>query len=209
MKKQLMTGVCIMFMLFVMCGSLKAEVGIKGGLNLSWIQMHDWPEEMTVSTKMGYQVGAYYTVKIARGFTFQPEFYYSRKGANGTDRYGTNGIWRLGYLEVPLLLKLEENTKKQRPGLFIGPYVGYNLSAKQIVVGFEEENEDLIETKQIRRFDYGIVFGGSLGIDTDGGTFTLELRFNLGIANLLNKETTPIDAAIKNSSLQFMIGYGF
>jgi hypothetical protein len=85
---------------------VKAQVGLKGGLNLASINTDDPAASYEATT--GYHLGAYALIKVL-SFGIQPEVLYSVKGAAG-ERIDISGVKSdfsqdLVYLEFPIMAK--------------------------------------------------------------------------------------------------------
>lgn len=212
MKKQLLvTVVALCAMLVLASGKLAAEVGIKGGLSISTVNLVDAPETET-KAMMGYQLGMFYNHKITDTFSIQPELYYTMKGSKGTNTYNDiEGKWRLGYLELPVLAKFKlVRGGSAVPTLLIGPYAAINLSARSVVEGYGGDDQDLDMKDEVKNLDFGLVLGLGLEIKTLKGKLLLEARCNYGLTNFADAEAVggkPPKAY--NRQFVFMLGYSF
>ena len=119
--------------------------------------------------------------------------------------YGLDpGKWKLSYIEIPVLAKVKFNVKGNvKPGLLIGPYAAFNTGAKWAVEGLEDE--DIKE--YIKNIDYGIVLGCSVDIKMNNWKLILDVRYNIGLSNIGDKEYEDYNA--KNRSFSFMVGVAF
>lgn len=84
------------------------------------------------------------------------------------------------------------------PSIFAGPAVGFLLSASI-------EGQDVKDG--FTTADFGLVFGGGVDIGTDDrGKLTVDARYTLGLANVLDNST---DYSLKNGAFMLMVGYLF
>ena len=143
-----------------------AELGIKGGVNLS-----NYNDNVgTTGSKTGFHIGglAHIHTKNPR-LAIQPELVFSTQGAkfsNGTDK--------IDYLNIPFLLQYIG-----RGGLRLetGPQVGALLSAK-----FQDnEGVEYNIKNRIKPTDFGWTFG--IGFLTISG-LGLDARYNLGLSDI-------------------------
>src|SRR4051812_2956304 len=143
------------------------KFGVKGGINLTNLYVDDVEDE---NMRVGFNVGLYGKLPIARGLSIQPEVLYTTKGAQltynnilGSGKYKFN----LNYVEVPVMLAINLT---QNFHLNVGGYAAYltNANVKHVngngdVTGTQDLNAD-----KFNRFDYGVV--GGLGVDIENFT---------------------------------------
>jgi hypothetical protein len=125
---------------------------------------------------------------IAKHFAFQPEIYYSPKGAqltyNGTLINGTV-LFNFRYLEVPLMIvvNVTDNFNFQ-----IGPYASLLLSSK--VTNVYNTNlfdfEKNINSGDNNKLDAGLAIGA--GIDV--GAISIGFRYNHGLSTVVKENTS-------------------
>jgi len=144
-------------------------------------------------------------------FSIQPEFLYTTKGAelvyNNAFAQGT-GKFRLNYIEVPVLLKVNLTNNLN---IHAGPYFAYLIDAK---ISNESSSgnfdfEDNLNNDDFNKFDYGL----SAGIGFDFDSFGIGARYNYGLATVgkerdfLGSTYTFPDA--KNSNLSIYAAIKF
>ena len=165
-------------------GSNGSQIGIKGGVNFS-----DLYTENADNSKMitGFNIGVFSKLQISDNFAFQPELYFTTKGAevtynnafvNGTARF------RLDYLEIPLLLVVNVTDNFN---IHVGPYAAYLLSGtvknQSNVTLFNFE--DNIDTRDYNRLDAGIAAGAGF----DFRSVSFGARFNYGLTKVGKDKT--------------------
>ncbi|MHA7057274.1 porin family protein [Aquimarina sp. M1] len=174
----------------------KVRFGAKAGLNVSNLTGDVEDED----SRIAFHLGAVVEIPIAEKFAFQPELLYSAQGSQSED-FGVDFKTNLSYINLPLMFKYYVAS-----GLSIeaGPQVGFLVSAKGKAEGNGiDEEEDIDEF--LNGVDLGANFG--LGYQLDMGLF-FQGRYNLGLSNI-NDEDDADDFKIKNSVLQFSVGYKF
>lgn len=165
-------------------GPGSTKFGVKGGLNMSNLYTEDVDDQNVL---LGFNLGLFVEMPITSRVSIQPELLYTTKGAelkyNNAFAQGT-GKFRLNYIEVPLLLKL--NVTKNFDVHF-GPYAAYLIDSKITNedangnINFEEDvNED-----DLNKLDFGLAAG--IGINFDG--FGIGARYNYGLTTV-GKERT-------------------
>jgi hypothetical protein len=113
---------------------------------------------------------------ISDMLSLQPELLYSRKGVKGSEA-GFTGEIKLGYIDVPVLVKFATGTGQQmRPAFFFGPYVGFLLSCDASITGFGSGDcKD-----EVKSTDFGVI--GGVGFDV--GPYGIFVRFQQGLTKL-------------------------
>lgn len=183
--------------------SSTAQVSIKAGINLASMgasATEDNYRELENKSVVGFQAGFALDVAPSSVFSVQPELLYIQKGGKTT--YGIDednqvqSRYYYNYVEVPVLAKLKWLVPASRSGFYLvgGPYVGLALGGKVkntvTLLGQTTTSEDKFSfdnsdpADRQRRMDWGVSFGGGLKF---GSTY-LDLRYNLGINNLLDND---------------------
>jgi hypothetical protein len=164
--------------------SNKTQFGVKGGVNFSDLYSSD-----VESTQMlaGFNAGLFAKLPITPTLAFQPELYYTSKGAyityNNLFVDGT-ATFKLNYVELPLLLviRIADNFN-----ISMGPYMSYLVSGK--VKNDSNINlfdfEDNINNEDYNRFDAGIMAGASL----DFRTVSFGARYSYGFTTVGKEQT--------------------
>jgi hypothetical protein len=142
-------------------------------------------------------------------FAIQPEANYTMKGA--TDEQTFNGetaelTLSLDYIEIPILFKvlIPIENSPIRPSVFVGPYVGFNSTAKAKLEYMGQSVEDDIE--DIKSTEFGLVFGAGLGFPVGQNELGVDFRYELGLTTL---DDSAENADIKNSVFNINAYFGF
>lgn len=190
--------------------------GLKGGLNISSFTGKDAkPEGGSIIQNSGFIAGGYVVFPVKNQFGFQPEFLISEKGATykfvlpdlpgvGDMSYETSV--KLTYLELPLLARYDVPSRgAAKPNLLFGPAFGIKMSARAETrsLGAAESGS----VTGIKTIDPGLVLGGGIDIGTAKGKLTLELRYTLGLATIVEHAEGNDD--VRNSAGSFILGYQF
>ncbi len=230
MKKTILVlGVLLLFSISASAISLSGK-GFKVGPNFSKLTGDDFiisnnTDTYTYSWKfdMGYTAGFFVTFNITDKFLFQPELLYSYKKVKVED---IDSKLKMKYIEIPLLFKYAiQNEGKIRPNLFLGPYYGLKNKVRVVIDSasyafllndaVKGEYED--DIKNIRRSDFGFIFGAGMDYVTNYGTFTLDIRYSMGFTsiakeiengwNFVDENNESLD--LKNNNMYFLLGYSF
>jgi len=164
--------------------SKDSKIGVKGGFNMSNLYTEDVDDENVL---FGVNLGLFAELPLISDISLQPEILFSSKGAElKYDNAFATGTakFRLNYIEVPLLLKL--NVTKSF-NVHFGPYAAFLIDSKITnedangSVNFEQE----VSNDDLNKFDYGLA--GGIGFDF--GAFGIGARYNHGL-NTVGKERT-------------------
>ena len=186
--------------------------GLKVGLNITGFTGKDAkPEGGTIIQNSGLIAGGYVIIPVKNEFSFQPEFLYSVKGATyksvATFMAGcSEEIIKLTYIELPLLARYDVPSRgAAKPNIVFGPAFGVKLSARTETrsLGVNESGS----ITGIKTIDPGLVLGGGIDIGAAGGKITLELRYTMGLATIVEHAEGNVD--IRNSAGSLMLGYQF
>ncbi|MCR4396711.1 MAG: PorT family protein, partial [Candidatus Saccharicenans sp.] len=190
--KNLSVVLASLFLLSLLVNPALAGVkfGVKGGITLANVKsVPDTFEGYSWETKMGLAGGISMEIGLPGPFSIQPEVLYVQKGAKiSFSEEGITGTFKanIDYIEIPVLLKYNLVTGGlTRPSVYVGPYFGFNTSAKFVlsVTGYPDQTEDIKD--DIKNTEFGAVFG--VGLTQKLGLFriTLDARYDLGLSNIL------------------------
>lgn len=213
MKKLFLTGFAFVAFLNVTNAQTEissqtpnASVGIKGGVNFTNLYTEDVDDNNILTS---FNLGLYANLPLSKAVSLQPEFNFSRKGAELVyDNAFVSGTSRLklNYLEMPLLLKLNVTPNFN---LHFGPYVAYLIDGKATN---ETDNgtfnfEDNISNDDLNKFDYGL--SGGIGFDFEAAS--IGIRYNYGLQTIGKEQnfggTTYTFPDAKNSALSLYVGF--
>ena len=164
----------------------------------------------------GGTFGAFVTYGFTPAISLQPELLLAVKGSGAASAFFGRG-WRHNYLEIPVLVKYNLSpTGTLRPSLFAGPAVALLLSSE-----FQPAFGHAIDiTEAMKSTDFGFVVGGAL----EYGHFALDVRYDLGLANVYNPDVwnqlmdaedpantyhMTDDDTVKNRVLSFALCYRY
>lgn len=192
-----------------------AAFGLKGGVSFSTFRGNADVDTGTgviaPERRTGFVGGVFLAIAAGESVLIQPEALFTQKGARYTSE-GDELLYKIDYLEVPLLLKVRLGSGTARAALFAGPAAGFKLKATAVArtAGGEEASTDTSD--QLRSVDWGLVFGGGVDVASGSGTLTLEGRYTLGLSTL-GKEPEPGQTRSsfdpKNGALSLQLGYAF
>jgi hypothetical protein len=156
-----------------------ARVGFKGGINFSSLNTEDSQDSKMLA---GFNVGLFGKVPITQKVAFQPELYFTTKGAEVTyNNTFVDGIarFKLNYIELPVLLAINVTDNFN---IHTGLYASYLVSGK--VKNESNVNlfdfEENIEADDYNRFDVGFAVGAGI----DFGSLGIGVRYNYGLTTV-------------------------
>lgn len=198
----------ILFSLLSVNAFTKTSIGLKVGLSSSQFRddyYKDFNKRLT-----GVDAGIVFEQSIYKEYLwFRPEVSFVQKGAKAVEdrtNYRVTEIFRINYVEFPLLLQGGYSKNKFSVYAQFGPYVSIGVSGKDEEIAQTKDKVKLTfgKTKNgadIERLDAGLQAGLGGSYKLGKGKLEANLRFGIG----LNK----IDRlkVIQNRTIQFTVGY--
>jgi|GEM_PF-2082227 len=203
MKKILLTILACSAFTFYASAQIETSIGFKGGVHFNNFTGGDIGKTNWGS---GPKVGGFVNLGLADIAQFQIEMLYSQE--NGNFSHDTNNYKAsLGYLEIPLVLKLRIPLSENFfPYASIGQSVGYlisNKTSRTYVDGSNGEVEDPV-TNIFTNFNLATLIGGGVDFESENVFFTLDLRYNIGNINISQQSFD-----IKSNGWALTAGLGF
>ncbi len=207
MKKIILSSLFVLAVSFTY--AQKAEFGIKGGLNSS--NFSGDTEGIDFKSRIGFNLGAFASVKLSEKITIQPEIFYSTLGAKAVnftlvydDMLLTGDVkFNLSYINVPVMIKYYVADKFN---IEAGPQIGFLTSAKtstKLDGSSQTVDEDIKDS--FESVDFGLNFGAGYDITNN---ISAGIRYSLGLANIA--KTEPGDnSELKNNVFSLSVGYKF
>jgi hypothetical protein len=186
--------VILIALFFINSSYAQVRFGLKAGGNLANIDGFD-----KTKMKLGLSAGPALQVKLANVFFLQTELLYSIKGTRSDSMQNSDAKLNLNYINLPILIGY-----RAAPNFSIklGPEIGRLLSAKSEANG---------TTKDLTDFYQSFDFGADLGLAYTFKKVALDLRYNYGFKDLLERAngtgTTSGSDDVSNRVLQFSLTY--
>lgn len=194
--KKLFLAITVVAFSAVTAQSQTTSFGLKAGMTSANIKEKFESASVSLSSKIGFYAGAFADIGISENFGVQPELFYSSLGAKAKGTDGDPDVTLdLGYINLPILAKYKNNGFSA----FLGPQIGYLLSAKSKSGGDTEDEKD-----QLKSTDVSGVIG--IGYTLTNG-FGFDARYQLGFTNI-SKDATD-QGSVKNSAFMVGIHYQF
>ena len=157
----------------------KVDIGIKGGMNFSKLEISNF----STSNKTGYHLGAYTLFKFTK-LGIQPEFIFSQQGSKVN-----LSEWDTKYINIPIILKVYIAGGFNLQG---GPQFGFLNKA-------ELEGNNIKE--DLKNSDISLGLG--VGWDAPIG-LKFDARYNMG---LTDNSDDPAYETIKSQVFQLSAGF--
>lgn len=183
-------------------------IGIKAGPTLSnYKSKTPWKE----ASNLGYTFGAVGYKQMTANIGIGAELQYIQKGYFHKICNTITDKLKAQYIEVPIVFDytfIIPGLKNFKVHGNLGIYTAYWLSGKYQTEGFEtdESSEDFdFDKSNAKRFDFGPNVGGRLEYFLNNGSFSLDLRYELGLLDLQNK----LNDNTNNTNRAFIIGISY
>lgn len=173
--------------------------GLTAGLNVATISFENedalFPDGggLEKSAMLAFSAGAFADVPVTPMLSFHPELTFSQKGVkiqiedNDLDLSAAQTL-RLGYLEVPLLLRyaMPVGENGLTVGVEAGPALGYRLTESVSCSGDGAEfcDDDDIEDDAFE----DVEASGALGLTVGAGPFAVSARYTHGFTSVVGDE---------------------
>jgi len=228
----------IVFYFFIHTLSINAQsvkLGVRGGINIANLSFD--PEISTIlpgmsnSNRTVFLVGGILQLDLAGPVSLVVEPTYIQKGVNveGNNilfeiegqQYQLNNLkvsYKLEYLEIPVLLKVNIPLPMVKPYAEVGPTIGLNLSSSfttDITYAGQDMSEDTDNKDNTSSTEFGLAFGAGVEYSISPlVSFVIDGRYSLGLSDL-SKDQANADQQqgqnpkIKSSGIQFTLGVLF
>jgi hypothetical protein len=149
--------------------------------------------------RIGFHLGVYTSLTISESLSFDAGLQYANKGAKGFDGPSTS-IVRNGYLDIPLLLKINSGKKFY---LLAGPQPSFMISSA--VVLENNGNKLTVNGSEIGDLWKGFDLAGVIGLGIElGPGFHLQTTYEHGFTNI-----SEISEAVYNRGFKLTMGKSF
>jgi hypothetical protein len=214
MKKIFLTLIVVMLVAAGVMG--QSQVGIRGGLHSATVDANPMILGTEEPWRTGFIMGIASQFWAGEVFSFAPELMYEQRGFSQEFTGGVERVARFDYVSVPLLFRLTFG-RTMRAYVNAGPTISYWLGGTQRAgviadMGIDQEYNEEIRfgvadgdwTYDASRFELGGAVGGGLMLDTEGGTFLIDIRYTQGFTNIADVQDTE---GYKNQGISISMIY--
>lgn len=192
MKKQILLIVGLFIMVNVSAGT---ALGLKGGLQSSKIYEKLGVYDPLLRTNLGLVCNFAYSAPVS----FQMELNYSRKGSNFFDDSKNT----IGYLELPLLLKVAGGNEKFKVFGIGGPFIATPMKQESIIKGEKSILTVADDDAMMEMMDLGFQLGGGITYKLGPGRLLAEIRYCQGFGENF------VENSYSTNAWQLNVGYLF
>ena len=204
MRFRLAVVLALVLGLFSTPAFAQLEYGVKAGIGFGTVSFDDeFLSEFYDGSRTGFIVGGGVNVPVNEMFFVGVELLYNQKGASGSES-GIEGTAKLDYIEIPILATFPFAAGNTRPFVYGGFAPAFAVSRKEVteIEGLGEDESNLDE--EVKSFDNSLVLGGGVRF----GQMAVEARYNLGLQNINDTESTVGDAKTRQFSILFSYFFG-
>lgn len=198
MKKSILMSIGLLALSVMTFGQAQFAFGLKGGLNLSKLDINQGASN--IDNRTGFHGGAFALIKITK-IGIQPEVLFSKQGSNftaDTKNYEAN----FDYINVPIMLKLYLAAGLN---LQVGPQFGFLTTSELVTTAGSVRTTQDAKSLFNKKSDVAVAFG--VGWDLPFG-LTLDARYNIGLSDVEFKpSSTASPINFKNKVIQISLGY--
>lgn len=202
MKNKILTICLTVIFISVSTGAhaQDSRFGLKGGATLysSTASISAFGEsiEEESESKIGFAVGLFVEKPFSDLISGQLEALYVQKG--GKDDVAEadleDGDLTLSYIDVPAMLKINVPLDGDiSPFVYGGGFAGYLLDAQAESDGVSAEDEGIEIKDLLSDINYGLVFGAGVSF----GMLSVDIRYDLGLANIFDSDSDLIQELLE------------
>ncbi len=206
MSKRVVPFVCVLVLAVSSLAVAQTTMtgGVKAGIDFANVSISANGTNISPSSRTGLAAGVFFDLEVAPNIAIQPEALVIMKGASaGADiiGFGSTATLKLNYLEIPVLVKYRFNSEYvATPYVFGGPALGILLQAKESSGGVDVDvKSDMNST------DLGLAIGGGV----EYRIFLAEIRYTIGLRDIIANNTSASGFTVKNRALMLMGGVRF
>ena len=168
--------------------SEKLELGFRAGIVRARAALPQGHAQLTYGAMTAFSAGFHLVVYcFSRNLGVRPEINYSVQGIKTLEQAEGETIasrYQVSYIQIPVFLFFRIPFRgKLEPRMFLGPYIGLPLKAREVQTVFgNTETRDLGDN--LKNPDAGLIFGFETAYRLRGMRILLDVRFQLGLSSI-------------------------
>ncbi len=196
----------------------QSEWGLKTGIVRSRAGFSGDLPYINIESLNTFSLGAFVSFFFIKNqLGIQPEIHYSIKGFDVVEEdlgQEISSKYKISYIEIPVLIAYKFPLKgRLKPGLVLGPYVGFANKAMEVQTAFGSTEKRELDDN-LKKTDFGLVFGANVRYRLGSVNVLLSVRYSLGLVNISrNIMEVSYDFGendtIKNRALSLSLGVAF
>lgn len=191
----------LIVMIFATASAMaQAQFGVKAGFNVATTSDEYEPTDAEEPWRPGFNIGLASQFYMGEIFSIAPELIYTQRGFKEEYSDGAVREARFDYLSLPVLFRLSFG-EVLKGYVNAGPTFSYWLGGKQSAsariegagrleisgpyensITFDNLDEDW--AYDANRLEVGAALGGGIALDTEAGSFLIDLRYVQGLGNI-------------------------
>jgi hypothetical protein len=196
------------------------SIGAKAGLAVTSFSNIDKDREGKQVPHLGFVGGLVVDFGFTKNFSIQTELLYEQQGMrlkneSVTTPMSAESNLTMHAIHLPVLFKVTFPAGKVRFHLNTGICPSVALGGKQKIIVKGEDGIELTMNDKVKfgkdnwqQFDVSIPVGGGFGVKLGRGQLYLDLRYNIGLIDVINVRDKPEDyKAHYNRSGEITVGY--
>lgn len=211
-------GFTLLVMMLATVGAMaQAQVGIRAGVNLATVSSRFNVQDADQPWRMGMNLGLSSQFRVGQAFSLAPEVMYEQRGYRVETAASGHADAVFNYLSMPLMFRFHFGREVMQGYVNAGPVFSYWLGGRQTstVPGlFDVEFSDeriVFESddgpwaySDARRLEFSGAIGGGILLETEGGTFLIDLRYTHGFTEVA---TVPYLSSFDNRVISISLAY--
>ncbi len=183
----------------------QAGFGVLGGFVSSNITTSHNDGTFSNSSRSGFAIGVSADGLLAPSVTLGADAMYVEKGAKFTGS-GSSGSLKVGYIDVPVRLKLLFGSPSTKLFILGGPEVGFKVScSNDFNIGVSGSSGcGAAENDAIKGTDFGVTFGAGVLLSQ----FSISARYDLGLTDI-NSSDNANNPNYRNHAFLILAGLHF
>ncbi len=195
----------LVFTLTAPAAAQRTSFGVLGGLTSSKVTVSGDQISVTLDSRTGFAGGLASHTSLGGQLGLEVDALYAQKGFKISDG-GDSAELKLGYIDVPVLLRYQFNQSKTSPFILAGGTASFKASCDvggtSGGVSASASCKDVTGDDQ-KSVDVGLTVGGGV----DFNRFTIQARYTIGLTDILDDGDASVTT--KNRALFLLAGIMF
>ena len=176
-------------------GYAQLTFGGFAGVNFSNLDISALDPNASTSSRTGGMFGGYLGTHLGRLFTVRLEGYWTRKGADIQESGSSVESFKIDYIEIPLILRVNLPLVVIKPAIYAGPAISFKTSCTPEDSTPPESCEDVNST------DFSGIIGAGIGF----GPITLDVQYDRSFSSILDEDGA---SEVKNETWTVRAAFG-
>lgn len=208
----------LLAVVFATVGAMaQAQVGLRAGVNLATISSRFNLPDADQPWRMGMNLGLSSQFRVGQAFSLAPELMYEQKGYRVETASSGHADAVFNYLSMPLMFRFHFGQEVMQGYFNLGPVFSYWLGGRQTstvpgLFDVEFSKERIVfesddgpwAYSDARRLEFSGAVGGGILLDTEGGTFLIDVRYIHGFTDVA---TVPYLSSFENRVISISLAY--